>query len=323
MKDIFAVLLDQQGKNADTVLCVITGGHGSSPRKKGSLMLVGKNGCLAGSVGGGAIEYEVQRQASAMILSNTSFLLKDYILNKAGDLGMVCGGSVTVLFILLKAADPAAVKLAKDVLTAIREKCPGTLSFFSSSLPVLNAAENTGAKPELILPLPIGERAILFGGGHISAALCPLLTSVGFRVTVMDCRPEYAAKERFVSAERVICAPYDNISSVLTITPEDYIVVMTNGHLFDQTVQEQILRLETAYVGAIGSKPKIKAINEMLRKAGISEEKLAFVHSPIGTPIKAVTPEEIAVSIAGEMILVRASRREASGEFVSHGCPMH
>ena len=84
----------------------------------------------------------------------------------------------------------------------------------------------------------------------------------------------------------------------------------------------QVLRGETAYVGVIGSRKKTAFVNQRLREAGIPEEKIAFVHTPVGTPIKAVTPEEIAVSIAGEMICVRAARREAAGE-VHHGCPMH
>ena len=99
-------------------------------------------------------------------------------------------------------------------------------------------------------------------------------------------------------------------------------VVMTNGHEYDFQVQVQVLRGETAYVGVIGSRKKTAFVNQRLREVGIPEEKIAFVHTPVGTPIKAVTPEEIAVSIAGEMICVRAARREAAGE-VHHGCPMH
>ena len=83
-----------------------------------------------------------------------------------------------------------------------------------------------------------------------------------------------------------------------------------------------MLRRETAYVGVIGSRKKTVFVNQRLREAGIGEAAIASVHTPIGTAIKAVTPEEIAVSITGEMILVRATAREAGGE-VHHGCPMH
>ena len=99
-------------------------------------------------------------------------------------------------------------------------------------------------------------------------------------------------------------------------------VVMTNGHSHDYEVQEQVLRGRLAYIGVIGSRAKTAAVNAKLRAAGVPEEAIASVHTPIGTAIKAVTPEEIAVSIAGEMIYVRALRREAGRE-EKHACPMH
>ena len=97
---------------------------------------------------------------------------------------------------------------------------------------------------------------------------------------------------------------------------------MTNGHNHDLDIQLQVLRLPLSYVGVIGSKSKIAYSQKKLREAGIPEEAIASVHSPIGTPIKAVTPEEIAVSITGEMIYERALIREAHGT-QAHGCPVH
>ena len=90
----------------------------------------------------------------------------------------------------------------------------------------------------------------------------------------------------------------------------------------DFAVQEQVLRGPYAYIGVIGSRAKTASVNARLREAGIGEAAIASVYTPIGTPIKAVTPEEIAVSIAGEMICVRAERREAAG-VKQGGCPMH
>lgn len=117
----------------------------------------------------------------------------------------------------------------------------------------------------------------------------------------------------------MLCGDFTRIADYVTVTPEDYVVVMTSGHGFDFTVQEQVLRGETAYIGVIGSRRKTAAVNERLRAAGIPESAIARVHAPIGTAIRAVTPAEIAVSVAGEMICVRAERRGGEG----HGCPMH
>ena len=169
------------------------------------------------------------------------------------------------------------------------------------------------------LPLPIGERAVIFGAGHIARALVPLLRSVEFRPVVYDDRPALADPAAFPDAEQVVCGDFRNIAGTLPLSPEDYVVVMTSGHLHDLEIQEQILRQELAYVGVIGSRAKIAAVNARLREAGISEEKLHTVHTPVGTPIKAVTPAEIAVSITGEMIYERACRREDPAH---HACPM-
>lgn len=322
MKNVFAELSSLLKSNKRSVLCAIVKSSGSAPRRSGSLMLADGNGTVAGSVGGGAVEYDAAQTAREMIASGKSTDLKAYSLNSTGEIGMVCGGDVSILFVLMRPEDPQAAKLTEDVLAALSEKRPGTLSFYKECLPVLNAP-CVAPSPLLTMPLPVGDRAILFGAGHISAALCPLLAGVGFRVTVMDCRAEYASVNRFPSAERVIAAPYEDISAVLDITPDDYIVIMTNGHIFDLTVEEQILRKQTAYVGVIGSRSKTAAVNQKLREAGIGEDMLSTVHTPVGTPINAVTPEEIAISIAGEMILERALIREQTGSAISHGCPMH
>ena len=170
--------------------------------------------------------------------------------------------------------------------------------------------------------LPVGERALIFGAGHIAKALVPLLHTVGFRPVVFDDRPELATKESFPQADEVICGDFERIEDYVTIQPEDYVVIMTNGHEHDFQAEVQVLRRETAYVGVIGSRKKTAFVNRRLREAGIGEAAIASVHTPIGTAIKAVTPEEIAVSITGEMIMVRATAREAKGE-VHHGCPMH
>ena len=89
---------------------------------------------------------------------------------------------------------------------------------------------------------------------------------------------------------------------------------MTSGHLHDLEVEAQLLQRELAYVGVIGSRSKIAVVSQRLRELGISEEAIASVHTPIGTAIRAETPEEIAVSIAGELIYVRATRRDAAGQ---------
>ena len=212
--------------------------------------------------------------------------------------------------------------LAAEVLRRVSVREKGWLvQPLDGGMPYL-ADEDTDRENCFTMPLPVGERALIFGAGHIARALVPLLCTVGFRPVVFDDRPQFATRERFPQADQVICGDFTRIRDYLTVGPEDYVVIMTNGHEYDFQAQVQVLRGETAYVGVIGSRKKTAFVNQRLREAGIAEEAIAFVHTPVGTAIKAVTPEEIAVSITGEMILVRATRREASGE-AHHGCPMH
>ena len=326
MKAVFEKLIAEIQADRSAVLAVIVQENGSAPRGKGACMLIGESGLLAGSVGGGAVEFLVEKQAEEL-LDKGGFLIKKYAL-RAGDkedIGMVCGGDVTVLFHCFDASAAEIHSLILNMAGFLQESKEGYLILSAAGVPPVlseNIPDTVGSE-DAVLPLYSHERAILFGGGHIARALCPLLKSVGFRVTVMDCREEFASSARFPDAEAVLCGDYLQLSSLLDITEEDYIVIMTNGHSFDAEVEEQILRRKTAYVGVIGSRKKTAAVNERLRAAGISEEALASVHTPIGMQIKAVTPEEIAVSIAGEMILCRAVRREQTGASAPKGCPMH
>ena len=322
MQSIFAKLLYEMEKHHDTVLVTIIRESGSTPRGEGAQMLVGAQGPLSGTIGGGNVENLSILHARDLIAQRCSDL-HEYPLHRsdAEDIGMVCGGDVTALFTFIPGTDAAWAALAADLLQHIADRRPSYLA-----LPLDGTVGFLPDDPEkegsFTMPLSIGERAILFGAGHCSLALTPVLRSVGFRVTVFDDRPELITPERFPAAERLICGDFSHIDRYLSCNAEDYIVVMTSGHTHDFIVQEQILRRDFAYVGVIGSRAKTASVNARLRAAGVQEAAIASVHTPVGVAIKAVTPEEIAVSIAGEMICERALRREKDGPR-HHGCPMH
>ena len=343
MNTIFAKILYELEKDHDLVLVTLIAEKGSAPRGTGSQMLVNMDGRLLGTIGGGAVEYEAEQLALSLLGEKRS-CIHDYVLrkNKAQDIGMVCGGDVTAYFQFIDHTDARWGALAGAVSERTSARLPGWLvQRLDGGFPALlgengellagEAIENAEAyqipgcmrtESGFSMPLPIGERAVIFGGGHIARELAPLLKNVGFRVTVMDCREEYADPADFPDAERIICGDYMHIDQYLDLGAEDYVVVMTNGHTHDFDVQEQALRRKLAYIGVIGSRKKTAVVNARLREAGVPEEGIAQVHTPIGTSIKAVTPAEIAISIAGEMIYERALRREAAG-FRHSGCPMH
>lgn len=322
MQAIFAKLLYEMEKLHDTVLVTIVNESGSAPRGTGAQMLVNSSGPLVGTIGGGSVENLSILHAQHLIKEKRSDI-HEYRLHANGqeDIGMVCGGDVTVLFSYIAGTDSRWRDVAGAVLARIAARKEGYLVLPLNG----DAASVSDGQPVgemFAMALPVGERAILFGAGHCSLALAPLLQTVGFRVTVFDDRSDLVSAERFPGAESLICGDFTKIDQYLTVGADDYIVVMTNGHSHDFEVQEQVLRHPFAYVGVIGSRHKTAAVNARLREAGVAENAIASIHTPVGVAIKAVTPEEIAVSIAGEMIYERALCREKAG-FDPHGCPMH
>ena len=327
MRALFLKVREQLQQGCALVLAVVAETEGSAPRGAGAMMLAGPRGMLYGSVGGGALEAAVLREAEKCLAQKRSALYCfDLGQVPAGDpaqsLGMACGGKASVSLQYMDPADGYWHSLASGALSAMEVDLSAALLIDTARQTIaLEKAVEPGACVPCFEPsgsrdgvfrfrLEGPERAFLFGGGHIALALSPILKSVGFRVCVMDDRPEFADPARFPDAERAVCASFSELSARLDIPEDAYAVVVTSGHLHDFEVLEQLLRRDLAYVGVIGSRKKTAAVNEKLRAAGIDEERLARVHAPIGLAIGAVTPQEIAVSIAAEMIAVRAVRRK-------------
>jgi xanthine dehydrogenase accessory factor len=161
-------------------------------------------------------------------------------------------------------------------------------------------------KVEVLLePVFCEPTVYIFGGGHISVQLAPLVEKVHFRVVVIDDREMFANRERFPEVDEVIVSEFEKCFDQLSIDDSSYIVIVTRGHLYDGFVLEQAIKTNARYIGMIGSKKKIKTLYEILVKKGIPKETLDRVHAPIGLDINSETPEEIAVSIAAELIKVR------------------
>jgi xanthine dehydrogenase accessory factor len=160
-------------------------------------------------------------------------------------------------------------------------------------------------------PLVSAARVYIFGGGHVSQELAPLLTHVGFRCVVFEDREEFAKPELFGGAE-VLLGDFKNIGASLTIGENDYAVIVTRGHLWDFDAEAFSLRSKAVYIGVIGSKTKHAFVQEKLLGMGFTEAEIKAdrVHAPIGLDIKSDTPAEIAVSIAAEMIRCRNSDKK-------------
>ena len=153
-------------------------------------------------------------------------------------------------------------------------------------------------------------QVVIVGAGHVGQALATLCHFVGLKTIIIDDRPEFASRERFPTADDILTpASLEDCFLDMTITEEHYVVIVTRGHAFDQSVLAQSLRTEAGYVGMIASRTKRDAIYKSLQGEGITAEAIGRVHSPIGLNIGAQTPEEIAVSIVAEMIAVRSQQQ--------------
>lgn len=150
------------------------------------------------------------------------------------------------------------------------------------------------------------ERLILLGGGHISQPLCRYGADLGFSVTVADDRPSFANQARFPEAVEVLCDSFSNTLRRLQIQKTDYVAVITRGHRYDADCLRIILNGQLPrYLGMIGSKRRVLGLFQLLESEGFSPAVLQTVHAPIGLPINALTPKEIAVSITAELIQCR------------------
>jgi xanthine dehydrogenase accessory factor len=157
----------------------------------------------------------------------------------------------------------------------------------------------------MIDPQQSSHELVLLGGGHIARPLVTIGRMLGYRVTVIDDRPEFASAERHTEAHRIICCSFDDLEKNLTLGPESSVIIITRGHKHDLDCLRKTIKYPLAYLGMVGSRRKIGMARQKLIAENVDFEKIDQVHMPLGLDIGAQTPEEIAVSIAAEMIKVR------------------
>ena len=146
---------------------------------------------------------------------------------------------------------------------------------------------------------------LLIGAGHVAVPLAEMARMLGFRIVVFDDRAEYANRDRFPQADEVLVDEFGAGLRKLDITQNTWVVIATRSHESDAAALRAVIGSPAAYIGLLGSRRKVSLIFKALREAGVGEEQLARVYAPVGLDLGADTPEEIAVSIMAEMIMVR------------------
>ena len=327
MRNMLKTIKTQLSAGESLVLVTVIASSGATPRGAGARMLVGKNGRICGTIGGGAVEYRSEQIAAQVLKEGTSFghdftLTKDDVQN----LGMICGGACNVYFHYLPAGDTHTITLCDKAETYFREGtdlwllteicAQGQMGLYTPDFGLWGICASQELKlsrhPERIGNLFAEQintsgKVYVFGGGHVAQELVPVLAHVGFRCVVMDDRAEFTKKDLFPGAEEVILGDLRRIGDYMTIGQNDYVCVMTRGHAYDTVVQAQVLKCRPAYCGVIGSAMKAAGVRKTLQEEyGLTDDELDLVTTPIGLNIKGETPAEIAISIAAQMILCRA-----------------
>ena len=323
MKTLIGKVISALKQGEKVVLCTILASSGSSPRGAGARMAVFADGSTYGTVGGGEVEFLAAKDALE-VLNNGNTRVRAFCLapNQVASIGMNCGGNVTIYYQLLTSSELAKMEqicaaLDQDANSWLYMKIEGgkVIAFeilgeteakrepdlFQSKAVLLSGEPLVYSEP-----LVRAGRVYVFGGGHVGQALVPVLSNIGFRVTLYDNRRELADREHFPAADSVIYGEYENIAPHVKLTENDYVIIMTPAHQADFALLEQVLRHKTRYVGCIGSRHKIARTRQLLTEAGIPQEAILSVHSPIGLQIGAETPAEIAISIAAELIACRS-----------------
>ncbi len=328
-----STLRDELAAGRRVALASLLATRGSMPRHEGARLAVLEDGRVLGTVGGGNVERVAESRARALLAGEKDVQLPDasaaetdrsphalaleWLTRDAND--MACGGDALLAVRMLT---PDDLPTLEALLDALGSRGAATLEelWADPSAPVLRVATDARLAPRASWdeasatyrePVMASATCHVFGAGHVGTALVPLAASIGYRVAVYDDRPEAADPARLPSATSVSCGSFADLAAAARIGAHDAVVVLTHGHAADETVLLAVLAREAqpAYVGCIGSRRKAAFARARLEAAGIPAERVASVHLPIGEDILAVTPQEIAVSIAAQLIRCRAGRR--------------
>jgi len=342
MIELLPEILEWQAAGEQVALATVVRVVGSAPRPVGAKMIVSSSGRMAGSVSGGCVETTVFEEMMAVLKGgpprNLHFGITEDMI---WDVGLACGGTIDVFVTLLDGALVAALTdcleegQACALATVLSGPQMGAMALIRSdgtmadwqNAEVTRLAQGMLARraemgvihplaPEVeafiepFLPPPV---LIIIGGVHVGIPLCHFAKELGFQVTVVDPRAQFANRERFPDADEVLLEWPDEALAHLEIDEASYIVVLTHDPKIDEPTLAAALKTKAAYIGAIGSRKTHADRFGRMAKWGISAQELERVYAPIGLDLGGRTPSETALSIAVKNGRSGASLRSTSG----------
>ena len=332
-------------------IATVTETSRSTPQKPGSSALFGENGLLDGTVGGGRVEYDIQKKAAGALHSGESgYFGFDLDEDLEQDDSVICGGGMHILLDVEPQKHLSVFKVLRD---AYVNRIPGVLAtvatrpeqsggfvidrFWLTAQDPEKYDEQLGPEGAIEVkkmfdkPVPGGFRSLtgqftrespgvyvflesivplpelwIAGAGHVGKALAHMGKLLDFEVTVWDDRKEFANKKNLPDADYVISGNLKTTFGTMEPGKETFIVIVTRGHHQDSDVLKAFIGSGAGYIGMIGSRKKLVRVREQFIEQGwATPEQWDQIHAPIGLKIHSKTVQEIAVSIAAQLVEVR------------------
>lgn len=298
------------------MLMYVLESNGSSPGRQGFAMAVNANGAMAGSIGGGIMEHKFVEMAKERLKSNGDKLpaIKKQVHDKSAakdQSGMICSGDQMILLYTVSSAD---IPQIEKIIACLFKNACGTLELspagleFSNEVTATDYSFSINSQTDWLYTEKLGYKNHLYiiGGGHCALALSKLMSSMDFYIHLYDDRNTLNTIEQnqYVH-EKKILEDYNDLKDIVSPGDHHYVVVMTMGYRTDDLSIKALLGKSFAYFGVLGSRKKIEKLFSDYIAEGISEDVLRQIHAPIGLAINSRTPEEIAISIAAEIIQVK------------------
>lgn len=317
--EIWRFAAEKLKQNESVMLLVVAESSGSSPGRQGFKMIVAREE-MRGSIGGGVMEVALVSQAKLRI-TNYELRIKTEIIEQVhqkkspNSSGMICSGRQTVIFFQLTPEHYKFIRKIPVYLTKPRGRylriSESDLYFTAKKKNHFSYKFEKKGENEFVYEEELGFKNKLFiiGGGHCALALSEIMAKMDFHISLFDDREDLntLAKNDFVHEKKII-ESYEKIGEFIASGENVYVVVMTLGYKFDEIVIRKLFDKNFKYFGVLGSKAKMKTLLSSLEKEGFEKRKLEKIRTPIGLPIGSHTPEEIAVSIAAEIIAVKNSK---------------
>ncbi|HLK41811.1 MAG TPA: XdhC/CoxI family protein [Thermoleophilia bacterium] len=316
MRDIAAELREWDAAGDEIALATVVETWGSSPRPLASKMAVTRSGKMAGSVSNGCIEGAVFEEAQKVLESGRAKLCAFGVADDlAFEVGLACGGHIEVFVQPLSDSHREAISaLAEEregLLTTDLES--GATAFTEGATDTLQPVRRDG---QFVEPVATPAQMVIVGAIHIAIPLHRLAKLMGYRVTVVDARSQFATKERFPEADAVVVAWPDDGLSGLRLDRSTALVILTHDPKFDLPALRAALASKAGYIGAIGSRKTNANRLEKLREEGYAAGDLARVHGPIGLDLGGRSAEETALAIMAEVV---ATAHGAAAGYISRG----